>query len=203
MIITIGREFGSGGREIGKRLADALNLKYFDKEIITEIAKGSALNEQYVENVIEKGFPGGFYYTFGQTFAHVPVFTENAMMSVLAEQRKVIMRLAETDCVIVGRSADAILTELKPFRLFVYADEEHKIKRCRDRAPEGEKYTDKQLIKKMKSIDKGRKKLHSVLSPIPWGDKRGYDLMINTGSADIEKLVPLVAEYIKRYYESK
>ena len=203
MIITIGREFGSGGREIGKRLADALNLKYFDKEIITEIAKGSALNEQYVENVIEKGFPGSFYYTFGQTFAHVPVFTENTMMSVLAEQRKVIMRLAETDCVIVGRSADAILTELKPFRLFVYADEEYKVKRCRDRAPEGEKYTDKQLIKKMKSIDKGRKKLHSVLSPIPWGDKRGYDLMINTGSADIKKLVPLVAEYIKRYYESK
>ena len=203
MIITIGREFGSGGREVGKRLADALNLKYYDKEIITEIAKGSALNEQYVENVIEKGLPGSFYYTFGQTFTHVPVFTENTMMSVLAEQRKVIMRLAETDCVIVGRSADAILTELKPFRLFVYADEEYKVKRCRDRAPEGEKYTDKQLIKKMKSIDKGRKKLHSVLSHIPWGDKRGYDLMINTGSADIEKLVPLVAEYIKRYYESK
>ena len=203
MIITIGREFGSGGREVGKRLADALNLKYYDKEIITEIAKGSALNEQYVENVIEKGLPGSFYYTFGQTFTHVPVFTENTMMSVLAEQRKVIMRLAETDCVIVGRSADAILTDLKPFRLFVYADEEHKVKRCRDRAPEGEKYTDKQLIKKMKSIDKGRKKLHSVLSPIPWGDKRGYDLMINTGSADIKKLVPLVAEYIKRYYESK
>lgn len=203
MIITIGREFGSGGREVGKRLADALNLKYYDKEIITEVAKGSALNEKYVENVIEKGLPGSFYYTFGQTFAHVPVFAENAMMSVLAEQRKVIMRLAETDCVMVGRSADAILADLKPFRLFVYADEEHKIKRCRERAPEGENYTDKQLVKKMKAIDKGRKKLHSVLSPIPWGDKRGYDLMLNTGSADIEKLVPLVAEYIKHYYESK
>ena len=95
MIITIGREFGSGGREIGKRLADALNLKYFDKEIITEIAKGSALNEQYVESVIEKGLPGRFIYTFGQTFTHMPVIAENSMVNVLSEQRKVLNRLAE------------------------------------------------------------------------------------------------------------
>lgn len=200
MIITIGREFGSGGREVGKRLADELGIAYYDKEIITEIAKESELDEKYVENVIEKGLPGSFFYTFGQSFAHPIVFTENTMISVLSEQRKVIMRLAEKDCVIVGRCADVILKEQKPFRLFVYADEEHKIARCRQRANEGEVYTDKQLIRKMKKIDSGRRKLHSIMSDVPWGDKRGYDLMLNTGCADIKKLVSLVAEYIKHYY---
>lgn len=200
MIITIGREFGSGGREVGKRLADELGIAYYDKEIITEIAKSSKLNEKYVENVIDNGLPGGFYFTFGQTLASATAITQSAMISVLTEQRKVICKLAETDCVIVGRSADVILEDKKPFRLFVYADEEHKLARCRQRAKDGENYTDKQLLKKMRKIDNGRRKFHSVLSSIKWGDKRGYDLMLNTGTADIKKLVPLVAGYIKNYY---
>ena len=200
MVITIGREFGSGGREIGKRLADELQIAYYDKEVIKEIAISSKLNEQYVESVIEKGLPGRFYYTFGQTFSHMPVLTENSMLNVLHEQRKVINRLAENDCVIVGRSADVILEGVDHFRIFVYADDESKIKRCRERAPEGEHLTDKQLVKKMKAVDYGRKKLHSVLSSIPWGDKRGYDLMINTSNTNIEKVAPLIADYIRHFY---
>lgn len=202
MIVTVGREFGSGGREVGKRLADSLGIAYYDKEIITEIAKSSELNEKYVENVIENGLPGSFFYTFGQTFAHPIVFTENTMINVLTEQRKVIRRLAEKDCVIVGRSAEVILSDLNPFRIFVYADNEHKIARCKSRASEDENYTDKQLLRKMSKIDSGRRKLHSILSEIPWGDKRGYDLMINTSGADIKKLTPLLADYIKRYFEN-
>lgn len=200
MVITIGREFGSGGRELGKRLADELGVLYYDKEIIKEIATASNLNEQYVESVIEKGLPGRFIYTFGQTFTHMPVIAENSMVNVLSEQRKVLNRLAEKDCVIVGRSADVILEGVDHFRIFIYADEQSKIKRCRERAPEGEHLTDKQLIKKMKAVDYGRKKLHSVLSHLPWGDKRGYDLMINTSNTDISKIVPLVAEYIRHFY---
>ena len=203
MVITIGREFGSGGREFGKRLADELSIAYYDKEIIKEIAISSKLNEQYVESVIEKGLPGTFFYSFGQTFSHMPVFTENAMVNVLTEQRKVINRLAEKDCVIVGRSADVILDGVDHFRIFIYADEQSKLKRCRERAPEGENYTDKQLLKKMKSVDNGRRKLHSVLTHIPWGDKVGYDLMVNTSNTDIKKIVPLVAEYIRHFYAEK
>ena len=119
-IITIGREFGSGGREVGKRLADLLGIAYYDREIIAEIAKQSELDERYVEHVLESGMPGGMFLTFGQTLASATLVTAHPAASVLAAQRKVIRRLAEQDCVIVGRCADLILQDLDPFKIFVY-----------------------------------------------------------------------------------
>ena len=77
------------------------------------------------------------------------------------------------------------------------ADNAEKIERCRARAAEGENYTDKQLIKQFKEIDGGRKKLHDLLGTYPWGDKAGYDLMLNTTNIDIKKIIPALAEYIK------
>lgn len=201
MIITIGREFGSGGREIGKRLAEALNLPYYDREIITEIAKNSKLDEKYVETVLESGFSSSYYFTFAQTLANSAVFTNSVAVNVLAEQRKVILKLAEKDCIIVGRSAEVILKNKKPFRIFVYADEKSKLERVKARAKEGERFTDKQYCKKMRKIDKGRKKLHAIMAHLPWGDKRGYDLAINTTGIEIKHIIPSLTEYIKKFYE--
>ena len=200
-VITIGREFGSGGREIGKHLAEALNLPYYDREIITEIAKNSKLDEKYVETVLESGFSSSYYFTFAQTLANSAVFTNSVAVNVLAEQRKVILKLAEKDCIIVGRSAEVILKDKKPFRIFVYADEKSKLERVKARAKEGEHFTDKQYCKKMRKIDKGRKKLHAIMAHLPWGDKRGYDLAINTTDIEIEHIIPSLTEYIKKFYE--
>ncbi|MBO5713729.1 MAG: cytidylate kinase-like family protein [Clostridia bacterium] len=200
MVITIGREFGSGGREIGKRLADELNISYYDKEIIKQISNNGMFNEQYVESIIENGLGSGYFYTFGQTFAHMHVVADSTMIDVISEQRKVINKIASTNCVIVGRCADVILEDKNVFRIFVYADEKSKIARCRSRAREGENLTDKEIIKKMKSIDNGRKKLHSILSSSTWGDKMGYDLMVNTSGVEIKKIVPIIANYIRNYF---
>ena len=197
MIITVSRQFGSGGREVGKRLADALGLTYYDKELVTEISNHTDLNESYVSSVLESGGFRNYAFTFGRTMPFVST-TPAPVTDVLVAQQKIIKAIGEKgNCVIVGRSADVILKDFKPFRLFIYADNDSKIARCRARALEGEHYTDKQMIRRFKEIDSGRRKLHDLLGVHPWGDKAGYDLMINTTNVNIKAIIPALAEYIK------
>ena len=197
MIITVSRQFGSGGREVGKRLADALGLTYYDKELVTEISNHTDLNESYVSSVLESGGFRNYAFTFGRTMPFVST-TPAPVTDVLVAQQKIIKAIGEKgNCVIVGRSADVILKDFKPFRLFIYADNDSKIARCRARAPEGEHYTDKQMIRRFKEIDSGRRKLHDLLGVHPWGDKAGYDHMINTTNVNIKAIIPALAEYIK------
>ncbi len=196
MIVTISRQFGSGGREVGKRLADALGLEYYDKQLVTEIAKSTELNENYVSEVLKNGGYRNYVFSFGRSIPLVSG-TPNTITDILVAQQKIIKAIGEKgDCVIVGRSADAILAELSPVRIFVYADQESRVKRCRERAPEGENLTDKQLIRQMREIDKGRKKLHDLFSNYPWGDKDGYDLMLNTSYTNIKSIIPHLASLV-------
>ncbi len=197
MIITVSRQFGSGGREVGKRLADALGLQYYDKELVTEIANHTDLNEGYVASVLESGGFANYAFTFGRSMPFVST-TPAPVTDVLVAQQKIIKAIGEKgNCVIVGRSADVILKDYKPFRIFVYADNDSKIARCRARAPEGEHYTDKQMLRRFKEIDGGRKKLHDLLGTHPWGDKANYDLMLNTTNVNIKAIIPALSEYIK------
>ena len=139
-IITIGREFGSGGRELGRRLAEKLGFAYYDQEIVSEIARRTELSEQYVQSVVEHQPSFSFPIHVGRSFypAPTPVFDQS--MTVYREQSRIIMEMAEkSDCVIVGRCGDYILREYAPFRMFVYADMESKMKRCRTKAAADEK----------------------------------------------------------------
>lgn len=118
-IITIGREFGSGGREFGRRLAERLGVAYYDQEIITEIAARTELSEKYVQFITESGSP--IHYRFPiqirRSFQHMnnPVFEQQ--QSVYLQQQKIIQEMAEkSDCLIVGRCGDYILKEQQPFR---------------------------------------------------------------------------------------
>lgn len=197
MIITVSRQFGSGGREVGKRLADALGLQYYDKELVTEIAEHTDLNEGYVSSVLENGGFRNYAFTFGRSMPFVAA-TPAPVTDVLVAQQKIIKAIGEKgNCLIVGRSSDVILRDMKPFRIFVYAENAAKISRCRARAPEGEHYTDRQMLKMFKEIDGGRKKLHDLLGTHPWGDKAGYDLMLNTTNVSIKEIIPALAEYIR------
>lgn len=197
MIITVSRQFGSGGRELGKRLADELGYAYYDKEIVTQIASQSTLNEDYVNYVLE----GGGFSNITLNFAHtMPVISPvpDSATEVLVQQQKVIKAIGEKgDCVIVGRCADAILADKNPVKIFVYADDASKIKRCKERAHEGEDISDKRILKNAKAIDKGRAKFCDMISPHEWDDKNAYDLLINTTGVDIAKIVPALAQLIK------
>ena len=202
-IITLSREFGSGGRELGKRLADELGLAYYDREIITAIAEKCSLDAGYVENTLNKSFAANYPVSFSRTFTYMPVMNDN-VSNILSQQHSIITELAKKgDCIIVGRSADSILAAMKPFKIFVYADMEAKIRRCIDRrSAEEEKLTEREIEKKITQIDKARASYHNIISDIAWGDKRGYNLCINTTGADIKALVPSVAEYAKKWFES-
>ena len=92
--ITVSREFGSGGRELGKRLADVLGVAYYDKEIISKIAENLKLDEQYIENHLERDFTVNFPYTFRCSFS-TPFYAMNQVVDMLVEQHKIIRTLAK------------------------------------------------------------------------------------------------------------
>ncbi len=199
-IITVSREFGSGGRELGKRIADNMGIAYFDKEIITTVAERSELDEGYVEAVLDRGLFRDIPVTFGHSISNMSSFNYTTQ-KIISEQQKLICELAAGgDCVIVGRNADIILRDMQPLKLFVYADMPSKIERCRQRAPAGENLTDKEMAKVIKRINKSRARTHAYLSAIPWGDKEGYHLCVNTSDTDIKAMATLLSEYAEHWF---
>ena len=194
-IITIGREFGSGGREFGRRLSEELGIAYYDQEIISEISKRTSLSEQYIQAIVEHQPSFSFPIHIGRSFypATSPVFDQT--MTVYQEQARIIKEMAaKSDCVIVGRCADFILKEYHPFRFFIYADMESKIKRCREKGPEEENLMEKELKQKISGIDKKRAKYYELYTRHPWGDKLNFDLCVNTTRTSIKDIVPVIAK---------
>lgn len=203
-IITISREFGSGGRELGKRLADALGFAYYDREIVSSIAEKCNLDEGYVENVLRKGLTINVPVTFGHTFYFYSDPTSENELKVLNTQQQIIKELAlRGDCVMVGRSSGIILEKYNPLRLFVYADMEWKVKRCRERASADEHLTDRELEKKIRQIDAGRARHQKLLTDRKWGDREGYDLCINTTSLEIKKISPGLKEMALCWFDQQ
>lgn len=203
-IITISREFGSGGREIGKRLADTLGFDYYDREIITAISQSQGLHEDYVERVLENHVWQTIPITFRHSFSAATIMN-SPQIPLLLEQKKVIEGIAGAgkDCVIVGRNADAILGNYGPFSIFVCADIEAKIKRCMERAEDSEALTRRQLEQNMRRIDKNRAKTRDIICGRKWGVPVTYDITVNTTGWDIKKLTSIVAEIATLWFGGK
>ena len=194
-IITIGREFGSGGRELGRRLARELGFDYYDKEILAEIAKHTSLSEEYVQQVVENQPRQLFPITVGRSFLYVDTQPLQQASAVFRAQQEIIREMAErSNCVIVGRCADYILRDRKPFRIFVYADMQSRIDRCRSRAAEGENLTAKEYKQQITGMDKSRARYYDFYTDMKWGDKLNYELCINTTNQDISAIVPHLAK---------
>lgn len=199
MIITIGREFGSGGRELGKRLAEALGIAYYDKEIVSEVANKTSLAYEYVQNIIEKRPIVYYPISIGHSFEDYNSYIANQHYSVQSEQEKVIKELAEkSDCVIVGRCADFILKDVKPFKIFVYANMEAKINRCKEKGEVDASLNDRKISKQIKQIDRQRAEYYEFYTGLRWGEKENYDLMINTTNQSIKEIALGLAETIKQ-----
>lgn len=198
-IITVGREFGSGGREFGCRLAEILGVAYYDQEIISEIVDRTELSEQYVRQLLDRKPIVSFPIHVGRTLHMMsnPMLEQSTML--YQKQCEVIREMAKkSDCVIVGRCADYILREHDPFRIFVYADMESKIKRCRQKEPEHENLTEKELRKRILEIDKQRSRYYSFYTDQMWGDRINYDLCINTTNTSVKEVVTALAKLFIR-----
>ena len=197
-IITIGREFGSGGRELGRRLAEELGIEYYDREILTEIAKHTSLAEAYIQNVVERQPHSLLPITIGRSFAYVEDYAFKQAQAVYQAQSEIIRDLADkSDCVIIGRCADYILRDRKPMRIFVYADLESRIARCMDRRMEGEELSEKEMKKQIVAMDKNRARYYEFYTGTKWGDKLNYDLCVNTTGTVIKQIVPAIAKMLK------
>lgn len=198
-IITVSREFSSGGRELGKRLADILGYDYYDRQIISAIAEKQGLDENYVESVLSDHGWRNIPITFHSTFA-IPQMTQ---VNLLLEQTKVIEEIAKKgkDCIIVGRNADVLLRDYEPFKLFVCADMDSKIQRCIERRSENEKLSRRKLEQTIRNIDKQRANIRDILSSSEWGQRDAYNLTVNTTGWVIKELAPAVADYINKWYD--
>ncbi len=200
-IITISREFGSGGRELGKRLAELFNYDYYDREIITAIAAKKRLDDDYVEKALESHSWQTIPLTFRHSFSSINRI-QSVQTNLLVEQKHVIEEIAKAgkNCVIVGRNADVILAEQKPFCIFVCADKETKIRRCIERADKGENLSRKEIINYMQRINKNRAKTREMLAGGKWSDCSTYHLVVNTTDWNIKNLTLAVAEFVSRWF---
>lgn len=201
-IVTISREFGSGGRELGKRLADLLECDYYDKEIITAIASNQNLDEEYVARTLDnqgwKNIPLSFRHTLVSN-------TPSIQTVLLLEQKKIIEQIAEAgkDCVIVGRNADVLLSEYHPFNIFVCADMSAKVRRCFEMADKNENLSQKEMERRIRSIDKNRSRTREIITESRWGDRTSYHLVVNTTDWTIKELAPAVKDFINCWFRRK
>lgn len=203
-IIAISREFGSGGRELGKRLADELGIPCYDQEIIELIAKEHGFDERYVANISEKCIEAAYPLTIGHRFAMPSMQLMDQGFQVAAAQQQIIENFArQGDCVIVGRCADVILREYRPLNIFVYADTESKIQRCIDRAPAGEGLSRNDIARRMKQVDRERAQYRQMFADSKWGAKETYDLCVNTSGRPIKALIPGLAAYVRSWFDGE
>ena len=184
-IITISREFGSGGRTIGKRAAEALRIPCYDRELIQKLAVKSGFSEVYIEDTGESA-PGGF---LASAFSHRYGETNNADY-LWKVQYQVITELAEQGpCVIVGRCADYILQDKADcLRVFIHADMKFRAERIVKEYGEREISPEQRLREK----DKRRAAYHRFYTDMKWGHAQNYDLTLNSGTLGIDRCVEII-----------
>ncbi len=188
IIITIAREYGSGGRYIGKLVANELGIPLYDKEFIAEIANKTGLSEEYIENQEQKretlaGLNNGYY-----------VGLDNKDELFLKEAELIKEIAQKGSCVIVGRCADFILKENKNvIKVFIYSDMEHKIKR----AVEYYHLNQDKAEKEIKRINKLRANHYKYYTEQEWNNHENYDICLNSDALGVEKAAEMICNMVK------
>jgi len=184
-IVTISREYGSGGYEVGRRVAERMNYKFYDKELIAHIADKFLIPESFVAATEETELKKK--NIFHEVF---PVFTrtenENADY-IFREQGKFIVQLVEEgNCVIAGRRADYYLKDNpNALHLFFYADRDFKVRRiC-----ETENLSEDEAVKKIADMDRRRRTSYEYVTGRTWGDMHNYDRLICTSTLGLDRCV--------------
>lgn len=193
IIITIGREYGSGGREIGEKLAKKLNIPIYDKEIITESVKRSGFCQEIFETYDEHSTPSLLYSLAMGSF----VMDQQISLpdQIFLEQFKTIRNLADKgSCIFIGRCADYVLEEKDNLiSIFIKGNEEDKIARIMER----NNLSKEEATKKMNKIDKARKSYYERYTCKKWGDTKSYDVTLNSSTFGIDRIVDFLFNMIK------
>ena len=187
VVITIAREYGSGGRYIGRLIADKLGIKFYDKDFVTTLSEQTGLSEEYIENNEQRrntldALNNGYYFNLSNSD------------ELFVKESKLIKELAEKEsCVIIGRCSDFILKDNEDtINIFVYSNMEDKIKRVVERYG----FNQKDAEKEIKNIDKQRSNHYKHYTGKKWGENQNYDLCINSDALGVEKSADLICEMI-------
>ncbi len=203
-IITISREFGSGGRKLGEAIAKHLGFDYYDREIITAIAKNQELEEAFVENIMEKSLRTTIARKFRANVGSED-YAEISHQDLLLEEQRVLEAIAQKgrNCVIVGRHADFRLKDYKPFRIFVCADLDARIDNCLYYEETNGAETVKEIAKNIQKIDRIRSHNNFAVTGYEWGDPSNYDLVINTTNwEEFESMAPVFSAVASKWFEN-
>jgi len=201
-VITIARQYGSGGHEVGERIAQELNIPFYDKSLIAMAAKKSGFSEEVFADVDEKATSSLLYsmvmgsYAYGGRIAGVNEMPINDKLFII--QADIIKKAAaDGSCIIIGRCADYILRDLDYcLNIFVHADKKKRIERIVDKNLCEAKKASDFITKK----DKQRANYYNFYSNNKWGDVANYDLTVDTGKFGIENTVKLIIEAAKQLY---
>jgi cytidylate kinase len=202
-IITIGRQFGSGGREIGMKVAEHFGIKFYDKELLTRAASESGFAKEMIQDHDERPTTSFLYnlvmdtYSFGynsSSFVDMPISHK-----IFLAQFDTIKKIAdEGPCVIVGRCADYALCDYdNVLNIFIHADEEFKIKRIKERFDDIN--SDDKARDMMNKKDKQRQSYYNYYSSKKWGRADSYDLSINSSILGVEGTVKFIIQYIEDF----
>ncbi len=195
-IITISRQFGSGGRSIGKLVADKLGYDYYDSELVERVAKETGFDPEYIADAGEYA-PGRsmLSYAFSSPVPHSHGAGMNTNDYLWAAQCKVILELAEKgNCVIVGRCADYILRERDDcFNVFIHADTDYKAKRIVELYGVTNKSPEKRLAEK----DAKRKVNYKYFTGRDWGDTRNYHLCLDSSFFGHDECADIIVKLAK------
>lgn len=194
IIITLSREYGSGGRYIGKLIAEKLGIKLYDKQFIAKIAEETGLSTEYIENNEQKrnalaNLNNGYYFGMDNSD------------ELFVKESELIKKVAKNEsCVIVGRCADFILSDRNDvFKVFVYNNEENKIKR----ATEFYGLDKSNAKKEIRKINKLRANHYKHYTEKNWNDPANYDICINSDILGVEKTSDLICEMIEQKLNNK
>ena len=204
-IITIARQFGSAGREIGEKVADHFDIKGYDKELLTRAAKESGFCEEMIESHDERPTNSFLYnlvmdtYSFGynaSSFMDMPISHK-----IFLAQFDTIKKIAsEGPCVIVGRCADYALGDYKNcINIYIYADEKIKI----DRIMKKYSLTEPKAKEMINKKDKQRQSYYNYYSSKKWGHADSYDLCINSSLLGVEGTVKLIIQAVEDFENKK
>ena len=191
-IITISREFGSGGRFIGEEVAKKLGITYYDKNIISEIAEKSGLSPEYIQESAELSPKKGL---FAYAFAGRDITGKSVEDMVYEAQRKVILELAEKEpCVIIGRNADFILKDRNDvLNVFIHGDMPEKIQRISQLYHVREQ----DAVKMIADTDKRRMTNYNFYTDQKWGKASNYTLCLNSSQLGYDRCEAIIMECVK------
>lgn len=192
-IITISRQFGSGGRSIGKAVAEKLGYAYYDSELVQQVAEKTGLHPSYIEDAGEYA-PGKSILSYAFS-SGASAGSLNASDYLWSGQCSVIMELAEKgNCVIVGRCADYILRDREDcLNVFIYADKQYRAKHIVERYGVRDKSPEKRLDEK----DTKRKVNYKYFTGRNWGDVENYHISLDSSALTPEKCVDIIVDLAK------